>query len=77
MTINENGRLKIDYKKAKDLITANKSNISNADQRIKMIETLEKSPNQNLIPIAFDAVGITSEKLKNNPSATFDELAEK
>jgi len=76
LLIRENGKTKIDYSKAKTLIEANKSNISNADTRIKMIETLENSPNQNIIHLWVQALWLTKEKLEQQPNKKYDELVE-
>jgi len=79
MLTEKDGKTIIDYDAAKEAIeTARDSgSITNADQRLQMIENLRKAPNQELIPIALKALGITADKVAQNPDKTYDELAEK
>jgi hypothetical protein len=77
LLIETHGWTKIDYDKAKTFMKVNKSNITNADQRIKVIETLEKSPNQNIIDLWVQTLWLTKDKLAENPDKKYDELVEK
>jgi len=72
--IEENGKTKIDYKKAKIAIQTNKANIPDADTRLQMINTLEKSPNQNIIHLWVQALWLNKEKLAKNGKKKYEEL---
>ena len=77
LLIKEDGKTKIDYNRAKTFMEVNKSTIANADRRIQIIETLENSPNQNIIHLWIQALWLSKEKLANNPNKKYDELVEK
>lgn len=73
----DNGKMSINYDAAKIVIETNKWNISNANERLQIIESLRNSPNQALVPVALNALGITSEKLAQNTGKKYEEFAEK
>jgi len=56
LTTDNNGKTIINYEVAKVIIQSNKNKRANIDQRIQMIETLEKSTNQNIVNMGIQAL---------------------
>jgi len=74
--IEEDGKTRIDYKKAKIAIQTNKANIPNADIRLQMINTLEKSTNQNIINLWVQALWLSKGYLEQNKDKTYEQLVD-
>ncbi len=72
----ENSQTTIDFDKAKAIIQAG-DNTTRGRQRLQMLETLEKSNNQNIVPLAIQALGLTPDKLDANPDKKYEDLVEK